>query len=197
MLSNISIGIRIALMVATSLLTITILIFIAASGEGNISEATRVSTQIQYAFDVTTTVERAASMMQNLATRFITDRDAGAANAFKTQAEIVEKGLTRLQGMPGAAAGETDIKQLSGGLGTIIAAFEQIENQARIIGLDDASGLRGQLKTSSQAVEDELKLWPNLDKLIVPMMSMRIQEKNYFIYGDAGVMGPYRKGLSL
>jgi len=81
--------------------------------------------------------------------------------------------------MPAAGSVGGEIGDLADGLTRISAFFGQIEATARTLGLDDNSGLRGQLKTSAQAVEDELKLWPNLDKLIVPMVGMRVQEKNF------------------
>ena len=152
--------------------------------------------QFQMAFDETSSVEQAAAQMQYQANRFIAERDGGAAGTFKTAAATVTKGLDRLRTMAAATEGTADIGRLVEGLGDILTAFEQIEGKAGTLGLDDGSGLRGQLKTSSRAVEDELKQWPNLDKLIVPMLNMRIQEKNFFLYGDTGVVGPYRKAYN-
>ncbi len=196
MLSNLSISIRIASMVVASLLTISLLIVVVVLGEREIAKATTNLNQFQAVFDQTTRIERGAAQMQHEAYRFIADRDATAATAFRTGAPMVAQGLDVLRSMPAAGSVGGEIGSLAEGLAGISALFGQIEVIAGTLGLDDGSGLRGQLKASAQAVEDELKLWPNLDKLIVPMVSMRIQEKNFFLYGDAGVMGPYRKAFS-
>ena len=196
MLSNVSISIRISAMVVASLLTISLLIFVAVLGEGKISQATVMLNQFQMAFDETSSVERAAAQMQYHANRFIAERDGTAASSFKAAATTVTNGLDELQKMSAATEEAANIGLLVEGLSHILTSFEQIEAKAGILGLDDGSGLRGQLKTSSTAVEDELKLWPNLDKLIVPMLSMRIQEKNFFLYGDTDVVGPYRKAYN-
>jgi methyl-accepting chemotaxis protein len=183
-------------MVAASLLTIALLIIVVVLGEQKISRATINLNQFQAVFDQTTSIERGAAQMQHQAYRFIADRDAAAAAAFRQAAPAVAHGLDLLRSMPAASAVGGEIGDLADGLGKISAFFGEIEATAGTLGLDDGSGLRGQLKASAQAVEDELKLWPNLDKLIVPMVSMRIQEKNFFLYGDAGVMGPYRKAYN-
>ena len=181
MLSNVSISVRISAMVVASLLTISLLILVAILGERKISQATTMLNQFQMAFDQTSSVEQAAAQMQYQANRFIAERDGDAAGAFKTAAATVTKGLDRLRTMTAATEGAADIGRLVEGLGYSLTSFEQIEAKAGILGLDDGSGLRGQLKASSKAVEDELKQWPNLDKLIVPMLNMRIQENNFFL----------------
>ena len=196
MLSNISISIRIATMVVASLLTISLLILIVMLGEQKISRATVNLNQFQAVFDQTTRIERGAAQMQHQAYRFIADRDAEAAVAFRAAAPEVAKRLDVLRSMPAAAAVGGEVGNLADGLAKISLLFAQIEATAGTLGLDDNSGLRGRLKTSAQAVEDELKLWPNLDKLIVPMSAMRIQEKNFFLYGDVSVMGLYRKAFN-
>ena len=183
-------------MVVASLLTISLLMFVAILGEGKISQATMMLSQFQAAFDETSSVERAAAQMQYHANRFIADRDGTAAGSFKTAATTVTNGLDKLQKMSAATEEARDIRQLIKGLDHIRTSFEQIESHALNLGLDNGSGLRGQLKVSSRAVEDELKEWPNLDKLIVPVLSMRIQEKNFFLYGDMEVIGPYRKAYN-
>jgi methyl-accepting chemotaxis protein len=183
-------------MVVASLLTISLLILIVMLGEQKISRATVNLNQFQAVFDQTTRIERGAAQMQHQAYRFIADRDAAAAAAFRAAAPEVAKRLDVLRSMPAAAAVGGDVGNLADGLAKISALFTQIEATAGTLGLDDNSGLRGRLKVSAQAVDDELKLWPNLDKLIVPMSAMRIQEKNFFLYGDASVMGLYRKAFN-
>ena len=196
MLLNIPIGIRILSLVVTSILTITLLILIAGVGEREIREATITLSQFQDVFDETASVERAASQMQYQASRFIATRDAAAATAFKAASDTIDTRLGRLGGMPAVAGHAEAIRELKDNLGHLRALFEQAEAQERKLGLDDSSGIRGQLKSSSNAVENEIKQWPNLDKLIVPMLGMRIQEKNFFLYDDLSVMGLYRKSYN-
>jgi methyl-accepting chemotaxis protein len=60
-------------------------------------------------------------------------------------------------------------------------------------GLSETSGLRGQLRSAAKAMEDELKMWPNAAPLMMPMLQMRLAEKNFMIYGGDEHVGQHRR----
>ena len=196
MMSNIPIGIRIGLLVAASLLTLLLLGAAVAVGEGRISQATRDLNEFRAVFEQTTTAERKASELRFQAARFLTERDAAAAEAVTAAASGIAGALQTLRTAPGAAGQGAEIDNLAAGLATLGKQFEELVGIAKQLGLDDSSGLRGQLQTSAASVEGELKQWPNLDKLIVPMVTMRLNEKNFIIYGDDAFLGPHRKAFN-
>ena len=196
MMSNIPIGIRIGLLVAASLVTLLLLGAAVAMGERQISRATHDLNEFRSVFEQTTTAEREASELRFQAARFLNERDAAAADAVTAAVSVIAGALQTLRTSPGAAGQGAEIDNLAAGLATLGKQFDDLVEIARKLGLDDASGLRGQLQTSAASVEAELKLWPNLEKLIVPMVTMRLNEKNYIIYGDDSFLGPHRKAFN-
>lgn len=75
------------------------------------------------------------------------------------------------------------------------ARFAEVSDTSRIMGLDERSGLRGKLRGSVNAMESELRKWPvsTVAETYVRMLTMRVLEKDFILYGDAGVMGAHRK----
>ena len=196
MMSNIPIGIRIGLLVTASLVTLLLLGGAVAMGERAISLATRELNEFRAVFELTTTAERKASELRYQAARFLGERDGAAADAVTAAADGIAAALQTLRASPGAAGQGGEIDTLATGLAELRRQFGELVEIAKQLGLDDSSGLRGQLQTSAAAVEAELKLWPNLDKLIVPMVTMRLNEKNFIIYGDESFLGPHRKAFN-
>ena len=61
--------------------------------------------------------------------------------------------------------------------------------------MDEHSGLRGKLRASVDAMETELRKWPvgTAAETYVRMLTMRVIEKDFILYGDVDVMGGHRK----
>ena len=57
------------------------------------------------------------------------------------------------------------------------------------------AGLRGKLRASVDAMESELRKWPvsTAAETYVRMLTMRVIEKDFILYGDVDVMGGHRK----
>jgi methyl-accepting chemotaxis protein len=201
LLARLSIGGRIGALVMVSFLTVSVLGGLAALGERRISVATAELNAYRALFEQTAVAERGAGEMRFQAQRFLSNRTPEAAERFHAAAETTTKALEALAAMPGGGGlgGEinaSEINALGEGLRLVSSLFSRIEAIAGTLGLTDEAGLRGQLKSSSSAVEEELKLWPNLEKLIVPVSTMRIHEKNFFLYGDFRATGPHRKAFN-
>ncbi|WP_114861647.1 methyl-accepting chemotaxis protein [Azospirillum brasilense] len=196
MLSNMSIGTRIALLVAASVVTLGLLGGTVTVGAQRMFEATAELDQFRDAYEHTAAIERRASRLRFQALRFVADRDETAAEAFAKNAEeasglldnLKERGVERLP--------PEELNHLSHGIGTLKERFSSVVARAKELGLSDDSGLRGVLRASARAIEDELKQWPNADKLTGRMESMRKMEKDFIIYSDESLLSGHRKAFN-
>lgn len=195
MFSKISIKQRIGLLVISALSTLVLFGAVVTIGECQITAASRDMDYNRILFEQISTTERQFAQLRIHATQFITARDEGAVGEVQRTAAEVRQGLDRLRSLSRADARSPEVDSLLQDLSTLVGLFEKVEAAARQLGLNDTSGLRGQLRTSGDAVEAELAMWPNLEKLMVPMLTMRTMEKNYIIDHSDDVLGPHQKAF--
>ncbi|MBB3265257.1 methyl-accepting chemotaxis protein [Azospirillum sp. OGB3] len=196
MLSNISIGTRIALLVAASVVTLGLLGGTVTVGAQRMFEATAELDQFRDAYEHTAAVERRASRLRFQALRFVADRDETAAEAFAKNAEEASRLLDNLKERSAERLPAEELDNLSQGIGALKERFSSVVARAKELGLSDDSGLRGVLRASARAIEDELKQWPNADKLTGRMESMRKMEKDFIIYSDESLLSGHRKAFN-
>ncbi|CAO3444811.1 hypothetical protein [Azospirillum argentinense] len=196
MLSNMSIGTRIALLVAASLVTLGLLGGTVTVGAQRMFEATAELDQFRDAYEHTAAIERRASRLRFQALRFVADRDETAAEAFAKNAEEASRLLGDLKERGVERLPPEELNHLSQGIGTLKERFSSVVARAKELGLSDDSGLRGVLRASARAIEDELKQWPNADKLTGRMESMRKMEKDFIIYSDESLLSGHRKAFN-
>ncbi|AIB11692.1 hypothetical protein ABAZ39_06665 [Azospirillum argentinense] len=196
MLSNISIGTRIALLVAASVVTLGLLGGTVTVGAQRMFEATAELDQFRDAYEHTAAIERRASRLRFQALRFVADRDETAAEAFAKNAEEASRLLENLKERGVERLPQEELDHLSQGIGTLKERFSSVVARAKELGLSDDSGLRGVLRASARAIEDELKQWPNADKLTGRMESMRKMEKDFIIYSDESLLSGHRKAFN-
>ncbi len=196
MLSNISIGTRIAVLVLASLVTLALLGGTATVGAKRVFEATAELNQFREAYEHTATVERLASRLRLQALRFVADRDAAAAEAFGRSAVETSRLLGELKDRAAGHIPLDELDHLSEGLGALTGRFAAVVAKAKELGLTDETGLRGALRSSARAIEDELKQWPNADKLTGRMEAMRKMEKDFVIYNDEALLSGHRKAFN-
>ncbi|MBK3773755.1 HAMP domain-containing protein [Azospirillum brasilense] len=196
MLSNISIGTRIALLVAASVVTLGLLGGTVTVGAQRMFEATAELDQFRDAYEHTAAIERRASRLRFQALRFVADRDEAAAEAFAKNAEDASRLLDNIKERGAERLPQEELDHLSQGIGTLKERFSSVVARAKELGLSDDSGLRGVLRASARAIEDELKQWPNADKLTGRMESMRKMEKDFIIYSDESLLSGHRKAFN-
>ncbi|MGY0778138.1 methyl-accepting chemotaxis protein [Azospirillum argentinense] len=196
MLSNISIGTRIALLVAASVVTLGLLGGTVTVGAQRMFEATAELDQFRDAYEHTAAIERRASRLRFQALRFVADRDETAAESFAKNAEEASRLLENLKERGVERLPQEEMDHLSQGIGTLKERFSSVVARAKELGLSDDSGLRGVLRASARAIEDELKQWPNADKLTGRMESMRKMEKDFIIYSDESLLSGHRKAFN-
>ncbi|GAA4254702.1 methyl-accepting chemotaxis protein [Azospirillum formosense] len=196
MLSNISIGTRIALLVAASVVTLGLLGGTVTVGAQRMFEATAELDQFRDAYEQTAAIERRASRLRFQALRFVADRDQAAAEAFAKNAEEASHLLDNLKERGAERLPQEELDHLSQGIRTLKERFASVVERAKELGLSDDSGLRGVLRASARAIEDELKQWPNADKLTGRMESMRKMEKDFIIYSEESLLSGHRKAFN-
>ncbi len=196
MLSKVSIGTRIALLVVGALVTLGLLGGTVSMGARRVFQATNELNQFRSIDERIAGIERRASRLRFQALRFITERDQTAARTFATNAGEIASLLAEVRGNAGALVPAGDIDNLSKGVTALSERFKAVVEQATTLGLSDETGLRGQLRASARAIEDELKQWPNADKLTARMEAMRKMEKDFIIYNDEDLLSGHRKAFS-
>ncbi|MBP2227273.1 methyl-accepting chemotaxis protein [Azospirillum agricola] len=196
MLSNLSIGTRIALLVVASLVTVGLLGGTVAVGARQVFEATAEMNRFRGIYEQITDVERRVARLQFQGQRFVAERDAEAARSFEANAGAAVELLAGIKDKAGELMAGADIEQVVGGLSGLNGQFSGVVDKAKELGLTDETGLRGALRASAKAIEDELKQWPNADKLSGRMESMRKMEKDFIIYQDEGMLSGHRKAFN-
>ncbi|RJF83974.1 methyl-accepting chemotaxis protein [Azospirillum cavernae] len=196
MLSNLSIGTRIALLVVASLVTLGLLGGTIVVGAGQVFEATAEMNRFREIYERTTDIERRVARLQFQGQRFVMERDEDAARSFEANANEAVGLLTDIKSSAGVLMEANDIDQVTQGLAGLNGQFTNVVDKAKELGLTDEAGLRGKLRTSAKQIEDELKQWPNADKLTSRMESMRKMEKDFIIYQDEGMLSGHRKAFN-
>jgi methyl-accepting chemotaxis protein len=194
-LSRLSIGTRIGLLILVALVTVAVTTGLFLLADRRLDDATNELSSYGDLVVLAASLERRAADLQILARDFITNRDASAAEAFGTRTDEAMSLLDRIAGHPGAAHVGPLMDGLRANIQEAADRFVGVEETSRIMGLDETSGLRGKLRASVSAMESELRTWPvgTVAETYVRMLTMRVIEKDFILYGDAGVMGAHRK----
>ncbi|MGE5517987.1 MAG: methyl-accepting chemotaxis protein [Bacteroidota bacterium] len=143
--------------------------------------------------DLAGDVRAKAVALQNSEESFLRERNPERAQAFRQDAAFIAQSLTAMRGLPEAAPVAPQLDALTAGFAAAASRFDAVAQQAEILGLSDAQGLRGKLATSVKAVEDELKMWPNAGPLLPEMLQMRQAEKNFMLYGGDSALNQHRQ----
>jgi methyl-accepting chemotaxis protein len=194
-LSRLSIGTRIGLLILVALVTVAVTTGLFLLADRRLDDATNELSSYGDLVVLAASLERRAADLQILARDFVANRDVSAAKAFETRTDEALSLLDRIARHPGAA----HVGPLMEGLRTNIQEaadrFADVGETSHMMGLDENSGLRGKLRASVGAMESELRTWPvgTVAETYVRMLTMRVIEKDFILYGDASVMGAHRK----
>lgn len=194
-LSRLSIGTRIGLLILVALVTVAVTTGLFLLADQRLDDATNELSSYGDLVVLAASLERRAADLQILARDFITNRDASAAKAFGTRTDEAMSLLDRIARHPSAAHVGPLMDGLRANIQEAADRFVGVEETSRIMGLDESSGLRGKLRASVSAMESELRTWPvgTVAETYVRMLTMRVIEKDFILYGDASIMGAHRK----
>lgn len=143
--------------------------------------------------DLAGDVRAKAAALQNHEEHFLRERDQDSAQAYEAEIAFIGASLEKMETLPGAADLATQVAALRQGYTQLSDRFQAVKRRAEVLGLTASGGLRGQLATSVKAVEDELKMWPNVGPLLPELLQMRIAEKNFMLYGKEVYLGHHRR----
>ena len=190
-LSRLSIGTRIGLLILVALATVALNTALFLLADRRMDDATNELSSYGNLVVLAASVERRAADLQILARDFITDRDAGAATTFTARIDEARILLNRIAHHPGALRTGGLVDGLLVNVEEVAARFADVRETSGIMGLDEHSGLRGKLRASVDAMESELRKWPvgTVAETYVRMLTMRVIEKDFILYGDVSVMG--------
>ncbi|UEM05107.1 methyl-accepting chemotaxis protein [Skermanella rosea] len=196
-LSRLGIGTRVGLLVIVALATVFVMVGLFLLADRHMNQATGRLGSFGNLVVLAASAERRVADLQIQARDFIANRDSRAAADFRTRAAEVDRLLDRIAAHPatGTAAGQVDAMRST--LRRAAEQFAGVEETLKVMGLDEESGLRGKLRASVGAVETELRKWPigMVAQTYVRMLTMRVVEKDFLLYGDIGVMGAHRKAF--
>jgi methyl-accepting chemotaxis protein len=184
---------RITLLLAVALIAATVFAIMSYSGERKISQAMADQESYRQLGDLAADIKADALSMQTLEQEFLRGRDLKMADAHRQTATVMAAAIKALAALPTARPVADDVTALSHAVDALDQQFEQVVSTEQTLGLTESDGLRGALRKSVTAIEDELKVWPNQDALWNKMLSMRQAEKDFMLYGTNEYLGKHRK----
>ncbi len=196
LLSNLSILVRIGLLVVVAVVTLLVTAAAFYLVERHIESATQRLVGFGRLVEQVAVLERKIGDMQFQVQTFLQYRDLAAAESFEALAAEIAAELDLLRRLDSATGAVDPIDGLRIGIAAITRQFTTVRDAAVALGLTDRTGMRGNLRTSTAAVEQELNAWPNIDDLMSRMLEMRLYEKDYIIYGDDRVLRKHRKAFN-
>jgi methyl-accepting chemotaxis protein len=193
LLSNIPVGRRIHLLLLLALVAAAVFGLVSMEGERKISQAMAEQESYRRQGDLVADVRAEALAMQTLEQEFLRTRQPEMAEAHRRSAAQMTSYVKELAALPTARPVAREVEALAKELGALSQQFETVVATEEKLGLTEDTGLRGALRKSVKAMEDELKVWPNLDALWNKMLGMRQAEKDFMLYGGDEHLGKHRK----
>ena len=192
-LSDLSIRIRFGLLVGLALVGALAFATIFHVVEGRIDALLVAQDDYRRLNDLAGDVRAKAAALQNHEEHFLRERDQDSAQAYEAEIAFIAASLEKMENLPGAADLVAQVAALRQGYAQLAERFQVVKRRAEVLGLTASGGLRGQLASSVKAVEDELKMWPNVGPLLPELLQMRIAEKNFMLYGKEVYLGHHRR----
>ncbi len=162
-------------------------------GEHRIAHALEDQAEYQRLWEQSSTIRAGALAMQTAANGLTAERQSKFVDDFNSQFQHVGTALAAIKATPVASVHGAAIADLDQALTAAAAEFKTVANVTIALGLGESDGLRGRLRTSAKAIDDELKMWPNTDDLKTRVLRMREAEKDFMLYQEQSFLGKGRK----
>ncbi len=192
-LSNVPVGRRIHFLLLVALIAAAVFALVSLQGERKISQTMAEQESYRRQGDLIADIRAEALSMQTLEQEFLRTRQPEMAAAHRRSAGQMTAYVKELAALPTARPVAGQVEALARELTALAQQFETVEATEEKLGLTEDAGLRGALRKSVKAMEDELKVWPNLDALWNKMLGMRQAEKDFMLYGGDEHLGRHRK----
>ncbi|OJJ09819.1 chemotaxis protein [Alphaproteobacteria bacterium AO1-B] len=187
-ITNLSIAARVGSLSAITVVAIVLLFFVARHSQELVStENDRLAEYSQMDYYVSQVLAKAQDMRRLEKDFLLTKDETLTATYDERYGEAVEF-LKLTAEKPEAADQMPLIEGLKNTLALHKAEFDGIVAHSTEMGLDETLGLKGELRSAVQKVEERLKA-ANLDALTVKMLMMRRHEKDFMLRGADKYIG--------
>ncbi len=192
--SNLSIGLRVGLLTGLAVLAFAVLGGVYWIGKTDVDKAVAQQKTFERLFSGVSKIEVDLQRMRITERDFLSERKPQAAAAYKESLSNVQGALEGLAVSEGSRALEIR-EALFATTRTLSSQFTAVEKTRRTLGLTPSEGLWGKLIASTKAVENELKQWPNVDKLKGKLETMRKHELAFMLDKSPNALNFHRKAF--
>lgn len=187
-LNKFSIGSRIALLTAFSILSIVVLGSTYNSGAQSVGEASLHELEVFELLELSGVVSTNALQLRRREKDFLLRRDLKYVEKYQTDVEALLGATAAMMNSPEADLLAEEVSRIESGIALHRAQFLKVVQLHETLGLDEKSGLQGILRGAVHGVEEKLKE-ANLDALTVKMLMMRRHEKDFMMRGADKYIG--------
>lgn len=189
---DISIQARFTLLIGMMVAAGLLVSVVYGLGESRITSAIDDQAVYQRLWEQSNDIRAGALTMQTAANGLTAERQRKFIDDFESRYQQVNTALGAIKASPMAASHSEEIRDLEKAVAEAASQFKAVADITLILGLAESDGLRGKLRSSVKAIEDELKMWPNTDDLKARMMRLREAEKDFMLYQDESYLGKSR-----
>ncbi|MEP1442080.1 MAG: HAMP domain-containing protein, partial [Hyphomicrobiales bacterium] len=183
LLSKFKISVRIFFLSLVAVFGTVILTITYSVGESQTHTAVEDELSYAYLEELVLMVKIDTLQMRRSEKDFLIRKDPKYASKYQVAAENAEKHLSQISKLSVAAAYNENIRNLMAGVSAHKQQFSKTVSLIETLGLDEKSGLQGDLRKAVHGVEEKLKA-TNLDALMVKMLMMRRHEKDFILRGS-------------
>ena len=133
-------------------------------------------------------VEIDALQMRRSEKNYLARKEPQYVAQYKAAAEGAEMHLAEISGLRVASSYDDNIRKLMASMNAHKQQFLKTVDLIETLGLDEKSGLQGNLRKAVLGVEEKLKV-VNLDVLMVKMLMMRRHENDFILRGHEEYIG--------
>ncbi|MEP3525816.1 MAG: methyl-accepting chemotaxis protein [Hyphomicrobiales bacterium] len=187
-LSKLRIGMRINLMLFVTIAAVAFLSVVYFIGEQKTNRALSSQSQNTEVSHLVQKMEIGTLQMRRSEKDFLLRRDEKYIKKYNTAIQSVDSALSQIAKIATTESVENNVKRLRAGAELHNKQFHKVVQLHQTLGLDEKSGLQGELRQAVHGVESKLKE-QKLDSLMVKMLMMRRHEKDFMLRGQDKYIG--------
>ena len=180
---SIKISLRISLIASLAVLSLLVLGGTFFSGDKLVGQAFKDQSENETLASLTKSIEVGTLQMRRREKDFLLRKDPKYATLYLKETSSVSSALAQLSNLEIAQNLQGEIKRLQSNLKIHEQQFQKVFSLYNSMGLDEKSGLNGDLRTAVHQVEEHLKT-DNQEALTIKMLMMRRHEKDFMLRGD-------------
>ncbi|MFM2043082.1 MAG: hypothetical protein RLY86_1658 [Pseudomonadota bacterium] len=191
-----SIGFRILLLVAAAVAIVGLVnLGMVVTNDRLTQAADRLETQRRVAA-LSAEIERQVTATRALVLRYTLVRDPAVAAEIGTALVAVGSALDAMQREGADPRLSPRLHDLADSVAAVATRFATVEEKGLALGHDRETGLIGRMHAAVQALDQELRQWPQQDAALRLVETMRRAELETLMGGNAGAPGLHRKSFN-